>query len=50
MEPFIALLISTGAFHREGSRDIYIHHRRGEDVFSKVLKKVPQDLSCETFL
>ena len=36
----IKLVISTGAFRREGSSDIYIHHRRREDAFrSKYCRK-----------
>jgi hypothetical protein len=36
----IKLVISTGAFRREGSSDIYIHHRRREDAFrSKYFRK-----------
>jgi len=44
MKPFIVSILSTGAFPAEGSSDIYIHHRRREDVLFKVLKEIPTGL------
>ena len=43
MNPYIVFPLSTGAFHREGSGDLYIHHRRREDVCSQNTVKPVSD-------